>query len=147
MLHVEGWGKDAIKGNLETGEGIEESRYDTLIITQTLMFTYDLKNVAESIYKALRSGGAALITVAGISQIARHDADRWGSYYSFHKDALHKLFEPLFGCGNVSVKSYGNVKTAIAMLYGLCCEDLAESDFAVYDEDYPVLIGAVLRKA
>ena len=146
MLHVKGWGENAIKGNLETGEGIEEVRYDTLIITQTLMFTYELKSVAENIYKTLKFGGSALITVAGISQIARTDADRWGSYYGFHEDALRRLFEPLFGRKNVNVKSYGNVKTAIAMLYGLCCEDLEESDFAVYDKDYPVIVGAVLHK-
>lgn len=146
MLHVEGWGEDAIKGNLETGEGIEEYRYDTLIITQTLMFTYDLKSVAANIYRALRRGGTALVTVSGISQVSRYDADRWGSYYSFHEDALHRLFEPLFGQDHVRVKSYGNVKTAMAMLYGLCCEDLAEDDFGVSDEDYPVIIGAVLKK-
>ncbi len=146
MLHVNGWGENAIKGNLETGEGLEDCRYDTLVITQTLMFTYDLYNAAENIYRTLRHGGTAFVTVAGISQISRYDADRWGSYYSFHKDALHRLFEPLFGQENVSVKSYGNVKTAIAMLYGLCCEDLVESDFAVYDKDYPVIIGAILHK-
>ncbi len=146
MLHVEGWGEDAIKGNLETGEGIEEYRYDTLVITQTLMFTYDLKSVAKNIYRALKRGGTALITVSGISQISRYDADRWGSYYSFHEDALHRLFEPLFGQGNVRVESYGNVKTAVAMLYGLCCEDLVVDDFETNDEDYPVIIGAVLKK-
>lgn len=146
MLHVNGWGDNAIKGNLETGEGLEECRYDTLVITQTLMFTYDLRSVAENIYKTLRHGGTAFVTVAGISQISRYDADRWGSYYSFHEDALYRLFEPLFGQENVSVKSYGNVKTAIAMLYGLCCEDLVESDYVIYDEDYPVIIGAVLHK-
>ncbi len=146
MLHVNGWGENAIKGNLETGEGLEDCRYDTLIITQTLMFIYDLRSAAENIYKTLRHGGTAFVTVAGISQISRYDADRWGSYYSFHEDALHRLFEPLFGVENVSVKCYGNVKTAISMLYGLCCEDLAESDFAEYDKDYPVIIGAVLHK-
>lgn len=146
MLHVEGWGEEAIKGNLETGEGIEEYRYDTLVITQTLMFTYDLKSVSENIYRALKRGGTALITVSGISQISRYDADRWGSYYSFHEDALHRLFEPLFGQDNVRVKSYGNVKTAVAMLYGLCCEDLVGDDFETNDEDYPVIIGAVLKK-
>ena len=101
MLHVKGWGEDAIKGNFETGEGIEVARYDTLIITQTLMFIYDVKSVAENIYKTLKYGGTAFITVAGISQIARNDADRWGSYYGFHEDAMHRLFEPLFGKKNV----------------------------------------------
>lgn len=41
ILHLEGWGENAIKGNLETGEGIEEEKYDCVIITQTLMFTFN----------------------------------------------------------------------------------------------------------
>lgn len=146
MLHVEGWGENAIRGNLETGEGIEENRFDAAIITQTLMFIYDIRSAAQNIYKMLKPGGTALITVSGISQISRFDADNWGSYYSFHEDAMRRLFEPTFGKGKVKVVSYGNVKTAIALLYGLCCEDLEESDFRLNDSDYPLIIGAVLHK-
>lgn len=42
ILHLRGWGANAIKGNLETGEGIEADRYDCAIITQTLMFIFDI---------------------------------------------------------------------------------------------------------
>lgn len=146
MLHVEGWGENAIKGNLETGEGIGQNRFDTAIITQTLMFTFDIRSAAQNIYKMLKPGGTALITVAGISQISRYDADRWGSYYSFHEDGIRRLFEPFFEKERIETVSYGNVKTAISLLYGLCCEDLKESDFQKNDPDYPVIIGAVLRK-
>lgn len=146
MLHVEGWGENAIKGNLETGEGIEENRFDTAIITQTLMFIYDIQSAAQNIYKMLKPGGTALVTVAGISQVSRYDADNWGSYYSFHEEAVRRMFEPLFGRDKVETVSYGNVKTAISLLYGLCCEDLAESDFETGDPDYPLIIGAVLHK-
>lgn len=145
-LHVEGWGENAVKGNLETGEGIEENRFDTAIITQTLMFIYDLQSAARNIYRLLKKGGTALLTVSGISQISRYDADRWGSFYSFHEDALRRLFEPLFGRENVDIQVYGNVKTAVSLLYGLCCEDLEESDFQMQDKDYPVILGAVLHK-
>ncbi len=145
-LHVEGWGGNVIKGNLETGDGIEENCYDAVIITQTLMFIYNIQNVAKNIYKMLKKGGTALVTVSGISQISRYDAENWGSYYSFHEDALKRLFEPLFGKENVKTRVFGNVKTAISLLYGLCCEDLEESDFYKVDEDYPVIIGAVLHK-
>lgn len=146
ILHIEGWGENAIKGNLETGEGLEEKTFDTLIITQTLMFTFRLGDVASHIYKILKPNGYALITVAGISQVSRYDADHWGSYWGFHEDAVKQLFKPLFGEENICVKSYGNVKTAVAMLYGLCQEDLCEEDFHVQDNDYPVIISALLHK-
>ena len=146
ILHVEGTGMNAVKGDLATGEGIKDNVYDCAIITQTLMFIFDIQSVARNIYRMLKKDGAALITVSGISQISRYDAERWGSYYSFHEDVIRKLFVPLFGEENVEVHSYGNVKTATALLYGLCCEDLREKDFAVDDKDYPVIISAVLKK-
>lgn len=146
ILHVEGWGENAIKGNLETGEGILEDFFDCAIITQTLMFTFDLQSVAQNIYKLLKHGGVAIVTVSGISPISVYDESNWGSYYTFHQGAMRKLFEPLFGKENVIVNSFGNVKTAMGLLYGLCQEDLQEQDFLVNDHQYPVIISAILKK-
>lgn len=86
------------------------------------------------------------MTVSGISQISRYDADLWGSYYSFHEGAIRALFEPIFGKDNIEVFVYGNAKIAMAMLYGLCVEDLREEDFLITDNDYPVILGAILKK-
>lgn len=146
ILHVKGWGENAIKGNFETGEGIEENRYDCAVITQTIMYTFDLQSAAGNIHKMLKKGGSALITAAGIAQVSRYDADIWGSYYGFHEDAMRKLFEPLFGRENVRVRTYGNVKTAIALLYGMCQEDLKPEDFETDDRDYPVIVSVVVTK-
>lgn len=57
------------------------------------MFIYDFSSVVNNIYKMLKPGGVALITVAGISQLAREDAGNWGSYWSFEPDSLRKGFE------------------------------------------------------
>lgn len=146
ILHVNGTGKNAIKGNLETGEGMEENSFDTMIITQTLMFMLDINSAVANIYRMLKHGGTALLTVAGISQVSRYDDDRWGHYFGFYETGVRKLCCEVFGEENVEVKVYGNVKTAVSMLYGLCSGDLQPEDFEVYDKDYPVIIGVVLRK-
>ena len=86
------------------------------------------------------------MTVSGISQISRYDADLWGSYFGFHEGAMRALFEPVFGAENIEIVTYGNVKTAMAMLYGLCAEDLQEEDFWITDKDYPLILAAVLKK-
>ena len=91
-------------------------------------------------------GGYALITVAGISQISRYDAELWGSYYGFHEHAMIHLFEPVFGRENVKVETYGNVKTAMAFLCGLCQEDLQDGDFDYNDRDYPLIVTISLHK-
>lgn len=57
ILHVNGTGKNAIKGNLETGEGMEENSFDTMIITQTLMFMLDINSAVANIYRMLKHGG------------------------------------------------------------------------------------------
>ncbi len=145
ILHLNG-GENVIKGNFETGEGMEENKYDCAIITQTLMFIFDVRKVADNIFKILKQGGNALITVAGISQMSRYDADLWGSYYGFHVDAMKALFEPVFGKENVKVETYGNVKTAVAWLCGLCQEDLKDEDFCFHDRDYPLIISVLLHK-
>ena len=145
ILHVNGTGENAIKGNLETGEGLNENSFDSMIITQTLMFLLDVNSAVGNIYRALKQGGTALITVAGISQVSRYDDDRWGHYFGFYETGIRKLCCQVFGEKNVEIKCYGNVKTAAAMLYGLCSEDLQPEDFKTCDQDYPVIIGIVLR--
>ena len=141
MLHVEGWGNNVIKGNLETGDGINTETYDTMIITQTLMFIYNVESAVRHIYKGLKKGGAALITVSGISQIARYDDDNWGMFHSFYLSGLKRIFYPVFGEENVEIIHYGNVKTAMAFLYGAAREELCEDDFSVNDMDYPIIYG------
>ncbi len=147
ILHVNGTGKNAIKGNLETGEGIQDNSFDAMIITQTLMFLFDVRSAINHIYCALKQGGTALLTVAGISQVSRYDDDRWGHYIGFYETGIRKLCCEFFGEENVEISVYGNVKTATAMLYGLCSEDLQSGDFEVHDKDYPVIIGIALYKA
>ena len=106
VLHVNGTGKNAIKGNLETGEGIEENSFDTMIITQTLMFMLDINSAVTNIYRAMKPGGTALLTVAGISQISRYDDDRWGHYLS----AILSYF-PSFLRGFAPAKSMDATRT------------------------------------
>ncbi len=146
MLHVQGLGDNVIKGNLETGENIEENDFDSMIITQTLMFIYDLKSTVKNIYKGLKNGGTALITVSGIAKIARYDDDNWGEFHSFYMNGLKKLFVPIFGEDNVQIIHYGNVKSAIAFLYGATVEELSVTDFEYVDKDYPVIYGIKATK-
>lgn len=146
MLHVEGWGDNVVKGDLETGEGIGEEFCDTMIITQTLMFIYNVESAVKHIFKGLKKGGSALITVSGISQIARYDDENWGMFHSFYKSGLERLFYPVFGKENVEIVHYGNVKTAMAFLYGAAREELREEDFDVSDMDYPVIYGIHAKK-
>ena len=146
ILHLNGWGKGVIKGNLETGEGISENSVDCFICTQTIQFIYDIHSVARNIYRMLKPGGVALVTAHCLGQVSLYDYHNWGEYWRFTDQSMRKLFAEAFADDNITVQSWGNVKTAIAYLYGLCAEDMKAEDFEFQDEQYPVIVTALLRK-
>lgn len=146
-MHISDGGNGSNRvANLETGEGIEDNIADCFILTQTLPFVFHITAAAENTVRMLKSGGVALITVPGITQISRYDMDRWGHYWSFTTASLKKLFESCSDVAFVEVKAYGNVKTAASGLYGLAVEDMEQEDLAYQDDDYQQLITAVVRK-
>ena len=147
ILHVKGWGgKNVIKGDFETGEGVQENMVDCLICTQTLQYIYDLKKAAHNIYKILKSNGIALIKVPGIKSLSQYHDENWGEQWSFTERSVARIFSDEFGKEQVEVFSYGNVKVAMAFLYGLCKEDLEEEDFGYCDKQFPFIIAARVIK-
>lgn len=144
-LHVFGW-NGAIKGNFETGEGLSEAMVDCLICTQTLQYIYDLESAMKNIYKILKPGGVALITVPGIKCLSENDDNNWGEKWSFTEKSVSILSEKFFGKDNYIVNTYGNVKIVTAYLYGICCEELKIDDFLYNDKQFPFLITARLIK-
>ena len=146
ILHVKGWGKNAIKGNFETGEGLSANMIDCLICTQTLQYIYDLKSAAHNISMILRTGGVGLFTVPGIKSLSIGDSNNWGERWSFTSESMKQLFGDEFGEENVEVETFGNVKVAMAFLYGLCLEDMNIKDMDYNDEQFPFLITVKVHK-
>lgn len=130
-------GKNCIKGNLETGEGIAENSIDCFICTQTIQFIYDVHSVVRNIHRMLKPGGTALVTAHCLGQISLYDYHNWGEYWRFTDISMRRLFAEIFDENKVTVKLWGNIKTAIAFQYGLCAENLHEADFVFHDEQYP----------
>lgn len=146
ILHVSLEKDGFIKGNFETGEGITQESMDCIILTQTLPFIYDCKQVIANLYKMLRKGGTALVTTGGITQISRYDMERWGHFWSFTTASLKRLIEESAFGKNYTMSVYGNVKTACALMYGVAAEELKPEELEYADADYPVSICAVLKK-
>jgi SAM-dependent methyltransferase len=141
VLHAaEGNPQATIVGDLATGLGIPRDAFDCIILTQTLQYIYDVKAAVASCHAALKPGGVVLVTLPGISQIARWDADRWGDYWRFTPQSAVRLFGDTFGSASVQVRSHGNVLVACAFLHGLADHELTEAELSYTDPDYPVLI-------
>jgi SAM-dependent methyltransferase len=148
ILHaVAGNPAATIIGRLDTGEGLPDGAFDCVILTQTLHCIYDVHGAVRNIRRILRPGGVALVSIPGITQISRFDADRWGDYWRMTPAAVKRLFSEAFAESDLTLQENGNVLLAAAFLYGLVVEDLPGSAMEVLDPDYPLVTCVRARKA
>jgi hypothetical protein len=148
VLHATPGNQEAtLVGDLASGQGIPRSAFDCIIFTQTLLCVYDVRSALATVHSALRPGGVLLATFPGISQISRHDADRWGDYWRFTVQSAQRLFGDAFPGGKVQVEAHGNVLAATAFLHGLAREELRPEELSYHDPDYPMLITVRAEKA
>lgn len=136
----------SFNGNIETGQGVRDEIADCFILTQTLMYIYDLESAAHNIMRMLKKGGTVLITCSGISQNSRRCMDDYGCYFNFNEGVFVRMFGKESDAQVLETGSFGNVKTVSAHLNGLCREDLVEEDFVPNDKYYPLIVYAVVKK-
>jgi SAM-dependent methyltransferase len=127
-------------GSLTDPNSIPATSFDCLIVTQTLQLIFDLHTAICTIYKSLKPGGVALVTVPGISQISRYDMDRWGHYWSFTTRSVEELFSSVFPRQNVQIEAHGNVLASISFLHGLASQELRAAELEYSDPNYQLLI-------
>ncbi len=113
-----------IVADLTDAKHIAENTFDCIILTQTLLFIYDLKAAIQTLHRILKPGGVILVTVPGISQIIREDMEIWGEYWRFTRQSIQRIFSEIFIPNSIQVKTYGNVLSATSFLFGLSCTEL-----------------------
>lgn len=142
VLHVADDGPPVtIVADLTDGAAIPEAAFDCVIVTQTLHVLYDVPGVIRTLHRILAPGGAALVTVPGITKISRHDMDRWGQYWCFTTKSARRLFETCFPPAGVTVQAMGNVLAATAFLQGIAAEELTDAELEAHDPDFETVIG------
>jgi SAM-dependent methyltransferase len=130
-----------ILADLTDAPAIPSNSYDCIICTQVLMCIYDVQAAVQTIFRILAPGGVALVTLAGISQIAPPTMmAEGGEFWRFTRSSAQRLFTDVFGAENVFVESFGNVLAATAFLHGLVAEELTAEELAYNDPDYPLTI-------
>jgi SAM-dependent methyltransferase len=142
VLHVKPDPHATIVADLCAADDVPAAIFDALILTQTLPFIFDVRAALRHVRRMLRPGGVLLLTVPGISQISRYDAERWGDYWRFTPQSVLRLLAEQFAGEAISVRSHGNVRVAAAFLDGLALEELPAEVLETDDLDYPVIITA-----
>jgi glycosyltransferase involved in cell wall biosynthesis/SAM-dependent methyltransferase len=141
VLHARPGNPEAtLVGDLCTGENIPEGAFDCIILTQVLPFVWDVPAAIRTAAGALRPGGVLLVTVPGISQISRHDADRWGDFWRFTSQSVRRLFENAFPPDQVEISVFGNALAATALLHGIAAQELRPRELDATHPDYEVTI-------
>jgi SAM-dependent methyltransferase len=147
VLHaVPGNSAATLVGNLETGEGIPDARFDCAIVTQVLECVFEVGDAVRHIHRLLAPGGTALVTLPAIAPVSRYDAERWGEYWHFSEQSAARLFEPVFGAANVQVESHGNHAAAHACVAGMAAAELRDEQLTAQDADYPVVVTVLATK-
>jgi glycosyltransferase involved in cell wall biosynthesis/SAM-dependent methyltransferase len=140
---AEGNPNATLVGDLTRAEHIPSDTFDCVILTQTLQYIFDLRAAIKTLFRILKPGGVALVTVPGITKMSAHSGED-ASYFwhwSFTIMSSKRLFKEVFPKNNVWVDAYGNVLTAIAFLGGLATEELRREELDHYDPAYPVTIA------
>jgi SAM-dependent methyltransferase len=127
-----------IIGDLACADGIPSNQYDCFVLTQTLQYVYDTRAAIFHTHRILRPGGVLLITLPAVSRVDPLLVDYW----RFTAASCTSLLSDAFEAGSISVRSYGNVLTAIAFLTGLAYEELSSRQLEARDEYFPLIIAA-----
>jgi SAM-dependent methyltransferase len=134
--------------DLSDAPDLPSNGFDCIICTQTLNLIYDVQGAVRTVYRILKPGGTALVTVPGISQIVRPNfGGTRGDYWRFTTMSAKRLFEETFHPADLTVEAYGSVLTSGAFLYGLAAEDLKPSELSARDPDYQLLVAVKATKA
>jgi len=139
--------KATLIGDLATGDGVPDDRYDCFVITQTLQFIYEVRAAVRNARRLLKPGGVVLATVPGLTPYPARDSYTKDCCWSFTESSVQRMFADVFGPGNVEVHAYGNIRTATAFLWGMSMQELTPELYAVRDPDYPVIIAVRACKA
>jgi len=142
VLHVvEGNPIATIVGDISDCPQIPDDSFDCIILLQTLHYVYDMERAVAELHRILAPGGHLLCTVPGISQISRHDMERWGDRWRLTTLSASELFATAFPADTTTVVAYGNTLTAVCFLEGIVTEKLRPRELDAREPEYELIVA------
>lgn len=126
--------------DLAAADHLPGNQFDCFILTQTIHIVYDCRAALRHAARLLKPGGVLLCTIPAVSRVSDEDGGlESGDYWRMTHAAVRRLFDDVFDWGNVDVRTYGNVRTCAAFLYGLAAEELPQGDLDRHDPWFPLI--------
>jgi SAM-dependent methyltransferase len=147
VLHVtEGAEAATIIGDLASMPQVPDGSFDSIVLTQTLHYIFDMRAAVAEVFRVLAPGGTVLCTVPGLSQISRYDMDRWGDRWRLTSLSAGELFATAFPGDAIEVETFGNALSALCFIEGIPAERLRARELSDNDPDYQILVAVRARK-
>jgi SAM-dependent methyltransferase len=129
-----------IVGDLQDPDVLPTEAFDCIVCSQTLLLVYELRSAVANLRRALRPGGVLLATFPGISPVFRSPTGLWADHWRMTSSSAARLFGEYFPGDALTLRTYGNVMSATAFLYGVAAQELREAELEHHDPDYEVVI-------
>lgn len=136
-------------GDLAIPGGVPLDGVDCFILTQTLHIIFGIEGAVREAVRLLSPGGVLLCTIPAVSRVNYEDGGlEDGDFWRLTAAAVRRLFEQVPEVDGLEVKTYGNVRTCAAFLYGLAAEELPDDVLDHHDPWFPLLHGVrVVKRA
>jgi len=131
-------GIPTIVADLTRAPSIPSDAFDCIILTQTLQYIYDLRRAVGTLYRILAPGGVLLATVPTVCKI---DSESRVEYWRLTSRSCSTLLGKFFPPGALTINSYGNVLSAVAILEGLAARELSLAEIEYCDPEYEVIVS------
>lgn len=137
--------KATVIADLRNAAHIPDDTYDCIILTQMLHMVFEYQDVINTCYRILKPGGYLLLTAPGISNI---DYEEWKEfwYWSYTGKSMNNILAKVFQKSKIEVKSFGNVFSATAFLYGVGLPEVKKEMLDFNDPHMQVIISAKAQK-
>jgi SAM-dependent methyltransferase len=121
---------------------LPDARFDCILLNQTLQLIPDTGAAVRNCWSALVPGGTLLITVPTVSIVIERINDLWRWTPAGFAIELGRHLQP----ESFAVTGFGTLPSTLAFLHGLAAEELPSDCLDPADAEYPLIVGAVIRK-
>jgi SAM-dependent methyltransferase len=143
VLDIDATNPDAtIVADLGEEGSLPRDRFDCIVLNQTLQLVPDYAAALRNCWGALAPGGTLLITVPTVSIVVEAINDLWRWTPAGFEIELGRHLPS----GSFDVVGFGNLPSCLAFLHGVAAEELRPRYLDPPDPEYPLLVGAVVRK-
>lgn len=125
---------------------LQPGAYDAAVVAHALQFVAEPAVALANLWQGLRPGGLLLVTVPALGRCDPFAAgtESWRFLEPGLRHAAAETLRP--APAELTVRTYGNLRTALAALAGIAADELTVEERDRTDPEYPVVIGLAATK-